>query len=104
MLISVRERTREIGLRRALGATRRDIGLQFVLESTMVAAAGGGVGIIVGLLVVGTAAAVGPWDLVMPWSVACTGFASSALLGVAVGAIPAARAARLEPIAALRAS
>jgi ABC-type antimicrobial peptide transport system permease subunit len=54
--------------------------------------------------VTGAAAAVGPWDLVVPWSAACAGFAASAFLGLAVGAIPAARAARLEPIVALRAS
>jgi putative ABC transport system permease protein len=104
MLMSVRERTREIGLRRALGATRRDIGLQFVLESTMLAAAGGGVGMVAGLVVAGAAAAVGRWDLVIPWRVAFVGFAASAILGVAVGAIPAVRAARLEPIEAFRAS
>lgn len=103
MLISVRERTREIGLRRALGATRRDIRLQFVLESTILAAAGGGAGMVGGLVVAGAAAAVGPWDLVVPWSAACAGFAASACLGLAVGAIPAVRAARLEPIEALRA-
>jgi len=103
MLISVRERTREIGLRRALGATRRDIRLQFVLESTILAAGGGGAGMVGGLVVAGAAAAAGPWDLVVPWSAACAGFAASAFLGLAVGAVPASRAARLEPVEALRA-
>lgn len=104
LLMSVRERTREIGLRRALGATRRDIRLQFVLESAMLAAAGGGAGMIGGLAVAGAAAAFGPWELVMPWRAAFVGLACSMLLGLVVGVIPAARAARLEPIAALRAS
>ena len=103
MLISVRERTREVGLRRALGARRRDIQLQFVLESAMLAAGGGLAGVVVGLAVAGGAAILGPWDLVVSWWAAGLGVACSAILGLAVGAIPAARAARLEPIAALRA-
>jgi len=103
MLISVRERTREVGLRRALGARRRDIQLQFVLESAMLAAGGGLAGVVVGLAVAGGAAILGPWDLVVSWWAAGLGVACSTILGLAVGAIPAARAARLEPIAALRA-
>jgi putative ABC transport system permease protein len=103
MLMSVRERTREIGLRRALGAKRRDIQLQFVLESAMLAAGGGLAGVVVGLAVAGGAAILGPWDLVVSWRAAGLGVGCSTILGLAVGAIPAARAARLEPIAALRA-
>jgi putative ABC transport system permease protein len=103
MLISVRERTREIGLRRALGAKRRDIQLQFMLESAMLAAGGGLAGVLVGLAVAGVAALLGPWDLVLSWHAAALGLVSSTLLGLAVGVIPAARAARLEPITALRA-
>jgi putative ABC transport system permease protein len=103
MLMSVRERTREIGLRRALGAKRRDIQLQFVLESAMLAAGGGLGGVIVGLAVAGGAALLGPWALVVSWPAAGLGVACSTILGLLVGTIPAARAARLEPIAALRA-
>ncbi|MBI4541202.1 MAG: ABC transporter permease [Gemmatimonadetes bacterium] len=103
MLISVRERTREIGLRRAVGAKRKDIQLQFVLESAMLAAAGGTAGVIAGLAAAGMAAALGPWELVLSWRAAFLGLGCSTLLGVAVGSIPAARAARLEPIDALRA-
>jgi len=103
MLISVRERTREIGLRRALGAKRRDIQIQFVLESAMLAAGGGLAGVVVGLAVAAGAAMFGPWDLVISWHAAGLGLACSTILGLVVGAIPAARAARLEPIAALRA-
>jgi putative ABC transport system permease protein len=103
MLISVRERTCEIGLRRALGAKRRDIQMQFVLESTVLAAGGGLGGVVMGLAVAGGAAMLGPWDLVVSWWAAGFGVACSTILGLAVGAIPAARAARLEPIAALRA-
>ena len=102
MLIAVRERTREVGLRRALGAKRRDIQLQFVLESAMLAAGGGLAGVVGGLAVAGGAALLGPWDLVVSWWAAGLGVAGSTILGLAVGAIPAARAARLEPFAALR--
>lgn len=103
MLIAVRERTREIGLRRALGAKRRDIRLQFMLESTMLAAGGGLAGVAVGLAAAAGAAMLGPWDLVVSWRAAGLGVACSTILGLLVGVIPAARAARLEPIAALRA-
>ncbi len=103
MLASVRERVHEIGLRRAVGARRRDIQLQFVLESGILAATGGGAGVIVGLLAAGAAALLGPWDLVLSWRAAALGVACSALLGLALGVVPAARAARLEPMAALRA-
>jgi len=102
MLISVRERTCEIGLRRAIGATRRDIQIQFVIESAMLGGTGGAAGVIVGLAAAGLAALLGPWDLVISWEAAALGFAFSVVLGVAVGAIPTARAARLEPTTALR--
>jgi putative ABC transport system permease protein len=102
MLMSVRERTREIGLRRALGAKRRDIRLQFVLESAMLAAVGGASGVVVGLAVAAGATRLGPWELVVSWPAAGLGVACSTMLGLLVGTIPAARAARLEPIAALR--
>jgi putative ABC transport system permease protein len=104
MLMSIRVRTREIGLRRALGATRRDIGLQFILESVMLASGGGAAGVMAGLLSAGLAAAFGSWELVIAWRIAALGFLGSMALGLLVGVIPAALAARLEPIAALRAS
>ena len=103
MLMTVRERTREIGLRRALGAKRRDIRLQFMLESAMLAAGGGLAGMIVGLTVAAGAAMLGPWELVVSWRAAGLGLVSSTILGLGVGIVPATRAARLEPIAALQA-
>ena len=103
MLISVRERTREIGLRRALGARRRDIRRQFVMESAILAAVGGTAGVCIGVAAAGAVAILGPWDLVISWRPALLGPIGSTLLGLAVGVIPAARAARLEPIVALRA-
>jgi len=102
MLISVRERTREIGLRRALGARRRDIRRQFVMESAILGAVGGTAGVCIGVAAAGAAAILGPWDLVVSWRPALLGPIGSALLGLVVGVIPAARAARLEPIVALR--
>ena len=102
MLISVKERTREIGLRRALGASRKDIQFQFVLESTMLGMAGGAAGVVVGIAAAATASFLGDWDLLISWNSALLGFACSMLLGLVIGVIPAARAARLEPIEALR--
>jgi putative ABC transport system permease protein len=104
MLISVRERTGEIGLRRALGARRHDIWLQFVLESAILAAAGGAAGVIAGIAAAIAGATFGPWELMVSWRVALMGFACSTLLGLALGTLPAARAARLAPIDALRAA
>lgn len=102
MLISVRERTREIGLRRALGASQRNIHTQFVLESGMLGIAGGIAGAVVGVAASGIAGYFGGWPLVIAWDAAAIGAASSILLGLIIGLIPAAKAARLEPIAALR--
>ena len=104
MLISVRERTREIGLRRALGASRRNIRTQFLLESGMLGIAGGVAGVMVGLAASFIAAHFGDWPLVIAWDAAIIGAAASLFLGLVVGIVPAARAARLEPIQALRSS
>ena len=104
MLMSVRQRTREIGLRRALGASKQDIRIQFMVESAMLGGAGGAAGVFVGLAGSWTAAFLGGWDLIISWDAALLGLACSMMLGIAVGSIPAARAASLEPIEALRAS
>ena len=103
MLISVRERTREIGLRRALGARRGDIRAQFVAEAALLAMAGGAGGVAAGVLATLLGAAVSSWTPLIPWTTAAVSVIASALLGIAAGAIPAARAARLEPVTALRA-
>lgn len=103
MLISVRERTREIGLRRAVGALRRDIRTQFLLESTMLAGAGGALGVVGGVAASLAVSALGYWEALISWPAAGAGFAFSVTLGVVFGVYPAARAARLEPIQALRA-
>jgi putative ABC transport system permease protein len=104
MLISIRERTSEIGLRRALGAKRRDIRRQFLIESVVLAAVGGVGGVAVGTLGAIAAAVFGPWELVLSWAIALLALVCSVTLGVTAGVLPAIRAASLEPIVALRTS
>jgi putative ABC transport system permease protein len=104
MLISIRERTSEIGLRRALGAKRRDIRRQFLIESAVLAAVGGVGGVAVGTLAATAAALFGPWELVLSWATALLALGCSAALGAVAGVVPAIRAASLEPIVALRMS
>ncbi len=103
MLISVKERTREIGLRRAVGARRRDIRNQFLVESGLLAGSGGLAGITTGLAAGACASGSGHWDMAVSWPAMAAGLSFSVLLGVVFGIYPALRAARLEPIEALRA-
>ena len=103
MLISVRERTREIGLRRAVGAVRRDIRNQFLIESMLLAAGGGLFGVAAGVAAVYVVTLLADWPAIVSWPVAGAALAFSVALGVIFGVYPAVRAARLEPIQALRA-
>ena len=103
MLISVRQRTREIGLRRALGARRRDIRTQFLLESGLLAGTGGLAGILLGVGAALAASSLGQWEMLISWPAVAAGLVFSVFIGMAFGLYPAARAARLEPIQALRA-
>lgn len=103
MLISVRERVHEIGLRRALGACRADIRNQFLLESAMLASFGGFVGIFIGVTTTLIASTFDFWDAIVSWESAAIAFVFSVSLGIFFGLYPALRAASLEPIEALRA-
>jgi len=102
MLISVRERTHEIGLRRALGARPRDIRIQFVVEAALLAGAGGILGVMAGIASTRAAAVVGFPEAMISWLAAAIAFAFSITVGVIFGIYPALRASRLEPILALR--
>lgn len=102
MLVSVTERTREIGLRLAIGARRRDILAQFLIEAVVLALLGGAVGVAAGIgLSHGLAAAAG-WPVLIQWDAVALAVAVSALTGLFFGFWPARRAARLDPIQALR--
>jgi putative ABC transport system permease protein len=104
MLVSVTERTREIGVLKALGATRRDILVQFLLEAGLLALIGGLLGIALGYLLGHGIASLIPNfpPAVVPFWVVLTAAGFSALVGVVFGIVPAARAAGLDPIEALR--
>ena len=102
MLISVRERTPEIGLRRALGATRADIRFQFLIESALLSGTGGVVGVATGVAAAVAVSKFGYWETVISWPAALGGLAFSVAIGLIFGIYPATRAAALEPIEALR--
>jgi len=102
MLVSVQERTREIGLRKALGARTRDVTLQFLLEAVVLCGIGGVVGIALGIGLSALATALSPLPAVVTgWSVALA-FGVSVTVGVVFGVFPARRAGRLDPVTALR--
>ena len=102
MLVSVTERTREIGVRLAVGAKQRDIVSQFLLESILISASGGMVGIVIGILAIPLAAALNQGvALLLPGSIPLA-FSVAVLIGIVFGLYPAIRASRLDPIEALR--
>ena len=104
MLVSVTERTREIGIVKALGATRRDILLQCLIEATTLSLLGGLVGMVLGYLIgFGASRAIpGLPDAFVPWWAVAMAFGFSSLVGIVFGIVPAAKAANLHPIDALR--
>ncbi|WP_019629750.1 ABC transporter permease [Actinomadura atramentaria] len=104
MVVSVLERRREIGLRRSLGATRGQVRAQFVAESLLLSALGGGTGAVLGAAVTAAFAAYRGWPPTVPAWAFGGAVAATLLIGTAAGLYPAARAARLPPTAALAAS
>ena len=102
MLVSVTERTREIGVRKALGATRGNILLQFMIEALTLCTLGGAVGVLLGIGTTIVLARVMQWNTLISPSAVIVAFGFSALVGLFFGIWPARRAARLDPIVALR--
>jgi putative ABC transport system permease protein len=102
MLVSVAERTREIGIRKAVGARDRDVLIQFLLESITLSAFGGVIGIVLGLGVAGLVTALSSLDAAVVWWTIALGFGFSATVGIVFGIYPARKASRLNPIEAIR--
>ena len=102
MLVSIRERTREIGIRKAIGAKRRDILSQFLTEAVILCSTGGLMGIFLGIGVAKLLAAVTPLRAAIPIVPAILAFLFSSSVGLFFGIYPASKASRLDPIESLR--
>jgi putative ABC transport system permease protein len=103
MLMSVRERVREIGLRRALGARRADILFQFLVEAVMLSVSGGIVGVLVGIIVIYVVAYFAGWEAILSPQAVLLAVASSVGIGLLFGTIPARKASLASPVQSLRA-
>jgi putative ABC transport system permease protein len=102
MMISVTERTREIGVRKAMGARRSEILGQFLAEAVFLTLLGGVVGIVFGAVIGVVAHYLTAFPVSLPWWSFAIGIGFSAAVGIVFGVVPAVRAARLDPIEALR--
>lgn len=101
MLVAVTERTKEIGIRKAVGAKRRDILAQFLIESIIICLIGGGIGVILGTAVTGIVSVIEHWEYLLPWFAILIGLAVSISIGLFFGIYPSIKAARLDPVVAL---
>ncbi|MCP2027581.1 putative ABC transport system permease protein [Flavobacterium sp. HSC-32F16] len=102
MIVSVTERTREIGVRKALGATKITISVQFFIETLLIGQIGGLVGIVLGILIGFAFAAAMSFAFVIPWMAIFAAFATSFMVAIVSGLYPAIKASKLDPIEALR--
>ena len=102
MLISVNERTSEIGLRKAVGARSKDILLQFLMETTAITFIGGILGVVLGLAGAQILALITKMPASVSWEALVLGIVFSSIVGIAAGVFPARRAAALEPVETLR--
>lgn len=102
MMASVFERTREIGIRRASGATQLNILVQFMIESMMLSFIGGLIGILLGFILTKIIAAYADWRTIVSWETIILAFGVSVGVGIIFGVYPAHRAALMDPIEALR--
>jgi putative ABC transport system permease protein len=101
MLVTVTERTQEIGIRKALGARRADILGQFLIEALIICLIGGGLGILGGIGLTAVISALRGWGYLLPWLSIALGLGVSIAVGLFFGIYPALKAARLDPVAAL---
>jgi putative ABC transport system permease protein len=102
MLASILERTREIGVRRALGARKKDVVRQFLVEAVLISFVGGGIGILFGFGMSRIIALLAGWSTIMTFSSILVAFLFSVSIGLIFGIYPATKAARLDPVEAIR--
>ncbi len=102
MLVSITERTKEIGIRIAIGAKKSEIMEQFLIESVLISFIGGGLGILLGIIISRTVSKIGGWDTIVSTQSIILAFGFSVAIGIFFGFYPARKAANLNPIDALR--
>lgn len=102
MLANVSERTREVGIRRAIGATKHDILIQFLIETVLICLVGGAIGVLLGFGMAQLIAHYAKWATAFSWVSVLIAFGTSAMVGLIFGLFPARRAAQLDPVQALR--